>query len=200
MRNETPNERNYRLLRERFMYHDRIVYDDGKDQYTLEMLMEMKPVVRTKEYYCHKFLYGDEAILFMLKQENNRVRNEISDVIMDLEMKLWEEHYRPLTREEIREREEAFENVIEHGNELTGWNENENENENKYNIHYECDLRNKPLTIKIIDMNGNETEHRIEKITSNGNETTLHFENENENGNGNEPITTKIKNKIKKLL
>lgn len=66
---------------------------------------------------------------------------------------------------------------------------NENGFKNEYNLDFEVDFGNEPITIKIIDIDENEHEHEIEKITGNENETTLHFKNENENGFGNENET-----------
>lgn len=57
------------------------------------------------------------------------------------------------------------------------------ENESRFN--FEFDYGNEPVTVKIIDIDGYENEHQIEKMTGNENETTLHFKNENELGNGN---------------
>ena len=70
---------------------------------------------------------------------------------------------------------------------------NENETKNEFNFKFETDFGNEPITIKVKDLDGNENEHQIEKISGNGNETTLHFKNEpknelgNENETGNEP-------------
>lgn len=69
---------------------------------------------------------------------------------------------------------------------------NENETENKFSIHIELDFGNEPLLMKFVDLNGNETIHQVERVTGNGNETTLHIKNGNEitysfkNENGNE--------------
>lgn len=62
-------------------------------------------------------------------------------------------------------------------------------NENKFGskLQIEIDYRNDPLEMKIVDENGNETIHQIEKITGNEKGITLHCRNGNEtcSGNGN---------------
>ena len=163
MKPETPNETNWRKLAERFLYNDRIVYDDGNEQFTLEMLREKTVMVKTvnQEDYSWKWLYGDEAILFLLKSDVNRVRNEIQDVVKDLEM------------------ENGYEFVECHGN--GNYSYLKNENEPLYTI--EIDYGDEPLIMKQIDENGNETVRKIEKTIGNGLETRFIFVDENENGN-----------------
>ena len=87
MNPETPNERNWRKLAERFLYDDRIVYDDGTRQFTLEMLQE-EPIMIDRQigYHSARYLGGNEAILYLLKSPSNRIRNEITDVITQVEL------------------------------------------------------------------------------------------------------------------
>lgn len=179
MRDETPNERNYRLLKERFLYDDRIVYDDGKAQFTLEMLKEKHLIIdRQIGYHSARYLVGNEAILYLLKSPSNRIRNEISPLIYKLEMQI-KEQYRLLTPKEIEEQEKKyplFPKEIE--------NENEPANENEPQFTIEIDYGNEqPLEMKFIDENGNEKVRRIEKIIGNGIENRIIFVDENENGN-----------------
>lgn len=92
MRDETPNERNYRLLKERFLYDDRIVYDDGKAQFTLEMLKEKHLIIdRRIGYHSDRYLTGNEAIIYLLKSPSNRIRNEITHIITNLELEWLQE-------------------------------------------------------------------------------------------------------------
>lgn len=190
MRDETPNERNYRLLKERFLYDDRIVYDDGKSQFTLEMLKEKHLIIdRQIGYHSDRYLVGNEAILYLLKSPSNRIRNEISPLIYKLEMQI-KEQYRLLTPKEIEEQEKKyplFPKEIE--------NENEPANENEPQFTIEIDYGNEqPLEMKFIDENGNEKVRRIERTIWNGIERRIIFvdengngnENQNGNGNGNE--------------
>ena len=85
MQNETPNERNYRLLRERFLKEDRIVFSDGDGtEYTLQELKQI--AVKTYEYgYGYRTLIGNESALHMVNSFNNILREEMADVIYDLE-------------------------------------------------------------------------------------------------------------------
>lgn len=175
MKSETPNEKNWRKLAERFLYDDRIVYDDGTRQFTLEMLREKHLLIDKHNGYPARYITGNESILYLLKSPSNRIRNEITDVIHNLEMKVYEEN-RLLTPREVEEMEREF--------------PFENENEPLYTI--EIDYGDEPLTMKQIDENGNETVRKIQKTIGNGLETRFIFvdENENENelqnGNGNE--------------
>lgn len=166
----TPNEKNWIKLAERFLYDDRIVYDDGTRQFTLEMLQE-EPIMIDRQigYHSARYLCGNEAILYLLKSPTNRIRNEITDVINDLEMKVYEEN-RLLTPQEVEEMENEF--------------PFENENEPLYTI--EIDYGDEPLTMRQIDENGNETVRKIQKTIGNGLETRIIFVDENENENENQ--------------
>ena len=181
MNPETPNERNWRKLAERFLYDDRIVYDDGTRQFTLEMLQE-EPIMIDRQigYHSARYLGGNEAILYLLKSPSNRIRNEITDVINDLEMKVYEEN-RLLTPREVEEMEREF----PFGN----------ENEPLYTI--EIDYGNEqPLEMKFLDENGNEKVRKIEKMIGNGIENRIIFVDENENENEN-TIGNELRNETK---
>lgn len=179
MRDETPNERNYRLLKERFLYDDRIVYDDGTRQFTLEMLRE-KPIMIDRQlgYHPARYLVGNEAILYLLKSPSNRIRNEISPLIYKLEMQI-KEQYRLLTPKEIEEQEKKYPLFPK---EIENENEPANENEPQFTIETVFG-KEQPLEMKFIDENGNEKVRRIEKIIGNGIEKRIIFVDENENGN-----------------
>lgn len=179
MRTETPNERNYRLLKERFLYDDRIVYDDGNKQYTLGMLKEMNIMYKTEDTYYTKWLHGDEAILHLLNSDKNHLRNEISPLIYRLDKKI-NEQYRVLTKKEIKEMEKKYPLFPK---EIENENEPANENEPQFTIETVFG-KEQPLEMKFIDENGNEKVRRIEKIIGNGIENRIIFVDENENGNG----------------
>lgn len=185
MTDETPNERNFRLLAERFKYDEKIVLDDGFNQYTFEMLKEVNPVVKSSFY--NRYLVGNEAILFLLESERNRVpQYEIQDLINELHREVWEQ-YRPLSPDEIAE----LENAVGFPNE----NENGNENETNYGNEMTIDFGNEPAEITIIDLNGNELHHKVESVRYNGNENELSFIFENGNGFGNE-LQNELRNEL----
>lgn len=182
MRDETPNERNYRLLKERFLYDDRIVYDDGKSQFTLEMLKEKHLIIdRQIGYHSARYLVGNEAILYLLKSPSNRIRNEISPLIYKLEMQI-KEQYRLLTPKEIEEQEKKYPLFPK---EIENENEPANENEPQFTIETVFG-KEQPFEMKFIDENGNEKVRRIERIIGNGIENRIIFVDENENELGNE--------------
>lgn len=178
MRDETPNERNYRLLKERFLYDEQIVYDDGINQYTLAMLKEMNLMYKKEGYYYSKWVHGDEAILCLLKSDKNRVRHEISPLIYRLDKKI-NEQYRVLTKKEIKEMEKKYPLFPK---EIEIENEPANENEPQFTIETVFG-KEQPFEMKFIDENGNEKVRRIEKIIGNGIEKRIIFVDENENGN-----------------
>jgi hypothetical protein len=89
MRAETPNERNYRLLRERFLKEDRIVFSDGNgNEHTLPELQQLT-IKCTPEYnYYTRYLTGNESALHMLKSPSNILKDEVKDVIYDIEKQI----------------------------------------------------------------------------------------------------------------
>ena len=201
MNPETPNERNWRKLAERFLYDDRIVYDDGTRQFTLEMLQE-EPIMIDRQigYHSARYLGGNEAILYLLKSPSNRIRNEITDVITQVELdwlkelkngtlkyienKLYisirneKEWYRLFENETIDTVENGIgeiESFIIGGKHMI---------QNEQVIRNENELRNET---KNENENGlrNENENQFENENRNGNEL--------ENGNGNE---NELKNEL----
>ena len=86
---ETPNERNYRLLRERFLKEDRIVFSDGNgNEHTLQELKQFHVKASTPYSYHCRLLTGNEGALFLLKSPSNILRDEVADVIYEVEKEI----------------------------------------------------------------------------------------------------------------